>query len=503
MSRGAEDGADRGKTSTFAEVGPEEASGVQRSDARRTALGAEIELQQREIRKLRGQVGRLERLLRMQADDSAASRHLEELVLESERRAHIDEALRRATLAFQRSPNDPDAVVQVAGQALLEGDLRSVLCDVDPERGEVVFRQYFVSPVLLRATEQLTGIPAEGFRLRTRDIELFRRVVEDRETVFTDDMVGFVERMLPEQVRWTASLLANIIGGRDVTMAPLVVGGRVAHVFMIFSEQLRPQDRQAVAFFAQLLAAAHERARMVRELQEHVGRLEDTQAQLVQAQKMEAVGQLVGGIAHDFNNMLTAIGSAAHLAQIEADEPNRLESNLELVADGVQKAGTLARQLLHLSRPSMRVLEKVDVDELLHDLEPLLTRVLDSAHFQIDLEAASGATIEVERSQLEQVVLNFVVNARDAMPEGGRIRVAAVRAADGQLAGVEVADTGQGMDPETRARALDPFFTTKGRRGTGLGLSVVRSIVEARAGRLEIETTPARGTGIRALFPLA
>ncbi|HBQ13842.1 MAG TPA: hybrid sensor histidine kinase/response regulator, partial [Myxococcales bacterium] len=99
-----------------------------------------------------------------------------------------------------------------------------------------------------------------------------------------------------------------------------------------------------------------------------------------------------------------------------ADEPSRLESNLELVADGVQKAGTLARQLLHLSRPSMRVLEKVDVDELLHDLEPLLTRVLDSAHFQIDLEAASGATIEVERSQLEQVVLNFVVNARDAMP---------------------------------------------------------------------------------------
>ena len=496
MSRGAEDGADRGKTSTFAEVGPEEASGVQRSDARRTALGAEIELQQREIRKLRGQVGRLERLLRMQADDSAASRHLEELVLESERRAHIDEALRRATLAFQRSPHDPDAVVQVAGQALLEGDLRSVLC-------EVVFRQYFVSPVLLRATEQLTGIPADGFRLRTRDIELFRRVVEDRETVFTDDMVGFVERMLPEQVRWTASLLANIIGGRDVTMAPLVVGGRVAHVFMIFSEQLRPQDRQAVAFFAQLLAAAHERARMVRELQEHVGRLEDTQAQLVQAQKMEAVGQLVGGIAHDFNNMLTAIGSAAHLAQIEADEPDRLASNLELVADGVQKAGTLARQLLHLSRPSMRVLEKVDVDELLHDLEPLLTRVLDSAHFQIDLEAASGATIEVERSQLEQVVLNFVVNARDAMPEGGRIRVAAVRAADGQLAGVEVVDTGQGMDPETRARALDPFFTTKGRRGTGLGLSVVRSIVEARAGRLDIETSPARGTSIRALFPLA
>ena len=503
MSRGAENDAEEGTSAEGSRTFADDQSGVQRSTARTTALGAEIELQQREIRKLRGQVARLERLLRMRADDGAATRHLEELTAESERRAHIDEALRRAALAFQRAPGDPSAVLDAAGEALLEGDLRAVLADVDPERGTLAFRRYFVSPVLLKAAEQLTGIEARDFALRYREVELFRRVIEDRETVFSDDMVVFVEGILPERLRWTASLLANIFGGRDVAMAPLVVSGRVAHVFMLFSDELRAQDVRAVAFFAQLLTAAHERGRMMRELQEHVGRLEETQAQLVQAQKMEAVGQLVGGIAHDFNNMLTAIGSAAHLAQLEASEPERLRANLELVADGVQKAGTLARQLLHLSRPSVRRLERVDVDALLHDLEPLLTRVLDSAHFQIDLEAASGATIEVERSQLEQVVLNFVVNARDAMPEGGRIRVAAVRDPERGLAGVEVADTGHGMDPETRARALDPFFTTKGRRGTGLGLSVVRSIVEARAGVLEIESEPGRGTRIRALFPLS
>ncbi len=237
--------------------------------------------------------------------------------------------------------------------------------------------------------------------------------------------------------------------------------------------------------------------------------------QLRQAQKMEAIGQLAGGVAHDFNNILTAV--FAHLDFLGANPSLDFDARV-VVAElekGAQRAANLTRQLLLFGRRSMMQPKVLDLNEVLADLEKMLRRILGEQLVFERIAADGLPRIRADRGMLEQVVVNLCVNARDAMPNGGRltIRTTAVEldalsasagpaARAGRFVRLSVADNGVGIDDATRERIFEPFFTTKGvGKGTGLGLATVHAIVERHQGWIEVDSALGRGTTISVYLP--
>jgi two-component system cell cycle sensor histidine kinase/response regulator CckA len=238
------------------------------------------------------------------------------------------------------------------------------------------------------------------------------------------------------------------------------------------------------------------------------------QEQLRQAQKMEAVGRLAGGVAHDFNNLLTVIlGHGEMLVRRLPDTDEGRASALE-IHKAARRGAWLARQLLTFSRRDLPTPEVLDLGAVMTDMEKLLRRLIGE---DIDVRTnvpREPATIRVDHGQLEQVVMNLALNARDAMLEGGMIEIeVAARASTGadwfaavgpEAVVVSVRDTGCGMDEETIAQACEPFFTTKDRsKGTGLGLSIVYGIVQGAGGALHIDSAVGVGTTISVAFARA
>jgi signal transduction histidine kinase/ActR/RegA family two-component response regulator len=237
--------------------------------------------------------------------------------------------------------------------------------------------------------------------------------------------------------------------------------------------------------------------------------------QLLQAQKMEVVGQLAGGIAHDFNNLLTVVLSAGSSLVDRLPKGDPGEEEAREIVEAAERAAALTRQLLAFSRRQHLAPRLVDLGEISAGMEPMLRRALGEA-VVLRLEVSGRAQVWADPGQLEIALLNLCVNARDAMPRGGRLDVAvATVAADdparpegpdvpaGPLAILVVRDTGVGMDAATRARIFEPFFTTKGQgRGTGLGLPIVQAVVGEAGGALRIDSEPGRGTEFRLYFPL-
>jgi len=251
------------------------------------------------------------------------------------------------------------------------------------------------------------------------------------------------------------------------------------------------------------------------ERREAQARLDEAREQLFQAQKMESLGQLTGGIAHDFNNILAAILGSVELARKRADgdaDP-RLVQMLENAAQAARRGVTLTQRLLAFARRQDLKPEPVDVKRLFDDMRHILDRTLDgSSNLMVHFPEVLGAVL-VDPVQLEMALLNLVVNARDAMPDGGPITVSARDAVlmevnafglpAGRYVAVSVADRGEGMDEATLVRAIEPFFTTKGvGKGTGLGLPMVLGLAEQSGGRLELESTVGQGTTATIWLPV-
>jgi two-component system cell cycle sensor histidine kinase/response regulator CckA len=228
--------------------------------------------------------------------------------------------------------------------------------------------------------------------------------------------------------------------------------------------------------------------------------------QLRQSQKMEAVGQLAGGIAHDFNNMLTAITGYAELLADSLDEGDPRADDVDQVRKAAAHAAVLTRQLLAFSRKQVLLPQMLDVNDVVRGLESMLARTLGA---EVELTTALAeplAGVETDPDQLAQVVLNFVLNGRDAMPAGGRLTITTGDVAlDGEpFVSIEVTDTGTGMDEETRNRAFEPFFTTKDvGKGTGLGLATAYGFVSQSGGTIQIESVLGQGSTFRVLLPAA
>ncbi len=221
---------------------------------------------------------------------------------------------------------------------------------------------------------------------------------------------------------------------------------------------------------------------------------------LAQAQRLESVGQLAGGVAHDFNNLLSVILTCVGFATRELPADHPVRDDVEEIGRAADRAAALTRQLLMFSRREVVKPEVLDVGSLLRDLERLLNRTLSE---RIALRITVGPDllpVLADRAQLEQVLVNLAVNARDAMPNGGTLSIAVTGVAEGVR--ITVVDDGTGMLEEVRDRAFEPFFTTKDPgQGTGLGLATVHGIVTDSGGMVDIDSAPGRGTRVTIFLP--
>ncbi|HJQ22928.1 MAG TPA: response regulator [Blastocatellia bacterium] len=239
--------------------------------------------------------------------------------------------------------------------------------------------------------------------------------------------------------------------------------------------------------------------------------------QLRQAQKMEAIGQLAGGVAHDFNNLLTIIMGYAQLLQAQTDSSSPRGREIEEILDAAQRAASLTSQLLAFSRKQVLAPQILDLNAVVADTEKMLRRLIGE-HIELVTDfAADLDPVQADPGQLQQVIMNLAVNARDAMPEGGKLiirtRNAGLNESDvrdypgcepGDYVMLTVTDTGLGMDPATVSHIFEPFFTTKEQgKGTGLGLSTVFGIVKQSGGHVAVDSRPGRGTTFQICLPRA
>jgi len=310
-------------------------------------------------------------------------------------------------------------------------------------------------------------------------------------------------RLLTERKAKAATFNALVQGG--VGAAFLLICGIGALVAYL-----------ARATFSELAGARDRLAAVNNDLMDQIGRREEVESQLRQAQKMEAVGQLTGGIAHDFNNMLGVIVSALDLMETRLKRGDHgIERFIDAATKAAERAVTLTHRLLAFARQQPLAPRPIDANQMIASMSDLLRSTLGE-HIRIEAVSAAGLwRTNADAHQLEGAILNVAINARDAMPDGGKLTIETGNAfldedycrqngevAPGQYVMIAVTDTGAGMPADVAARAFDPFFTTKpAGRGTGLGLSQVYGFIKQSRGHIKIYSEIGAGTTVKIYLP--
>lgn len=307
-------------------------------------------------------------------------------------------------------------------------------------------------------------------------------------------------------------------GSASLISLPLITNGWTFGALNIYAKELGAFDVQEVNLLKELagelsfgIAASRTRDEQKRWEEEK----EKLQAQLLQAQKMEAIGTLAGGVAHDFNNLLTTIQGYTEIAMLDADQTEPLHKNLEQIHYAAERAAGLTRQLLLFSRKQPMELVAIQVNRTIEGLLKMLKRLIgEDIAIKTELEPDLWA-VRADIGNIEQVFMNLAVNARDAMPEGGTLTIKTHKvtlddeyckmipdARPGKFVCLSVADTGTGMDKAVLQRIFEPFFSTKEfGKGTGLGLAVVYGIVKQHEGWINVYSEPGQGSIFKVYLP--
>ena len=362
--------------------------------------------------------------------------------------------------------------------------------------------------LFMRLRELTAGNPEQQHRMPMLQTEMNRRIAILKQTLDVREREGFeparrlVESNLGlDTMRAVTALIDQVSNSENALLQQRLTD--LAHTQQVLAGTAEIElgltllVMTAGAVLIWLAWRERERAR-----KDH----EQTRTLLAQAQKMETLGQLAGGIAHDFNNMLAVIRGGTQMLRrrLIAGDPEiaRIVGHID---QGADRAAGLTTRLLAFSRRRSVAQEVTDANALVAGMADILRYTL-GAGIEVETVLAPDLwPIVVDRNQLENAILNLAVNARDAMPEGGRLSIETANiSVDGKNAvSISVQDTGRGMTPEVLSRALEPFFTTKGEgRGTGLGLAQVQALVRQSGGSTQIDSAPGAGTTITLRFPV-
>ncbi|HEY5205160.1 MAG TPA: ATP-binding protein [Roseiarcus sp.] len=419
-------------------------------------------------------------------------------------------------------------VIEITDKVRIEREL-----DAERKSLKLMFEQAPGFIAMLSGREHRFTMANEAYRtlVAGRDV-VGRTVAEALPEVIEQGFVGLLDRVYasgePHIGRGVAvNLQHGPEGGLtertlDFIYQPIVAGDGATTGIFIQGHDVTEQHETEKAIRAEVAERrrAEEALRVLnntleQRVHDEVSARSKVEEQLRQVQKMEAVGQLTGGIAHDFNNMLAVILGGLNLLQRKlARGETDVERFVEGAIDGAQRAATLTQRLLAFSRQQPLSPEPLIVNKLVAGMSELLDRTLGE-HVKVETVLAADLwQVKADPAQLENAILNLAVNARDAMPGGGRLTIETLNAfvddayaegfaiEAGQYVLIAVADTGSGMAPEVIAKAFDPFFTTKGAgKGTGLGLSQVYGFVRQSGGHVKIYSEPGVGTSVKVYLP--
>lgn len=411
------------------------------------------------------------------------------------RHAQLD-AQRRASQQSLVAYLGQQALAGVPLDALFEEAVESVAEALDAEFAEILELRREEEHLVLRAGVGWRGASVGSTTVDVEERSLAAATLASTTPVTVDDMR--TETRFPG----TAFLHRHrVISSVSVAIRH---GDETFGVLAVHSARQRPFTREDAAFVetvAHALAAAVQRLRADAEQKER----EELRARLEQAQRLETIGRLTSGIAHDFNNLLLIIkGYASFLENQVSDDVAR--GRIAQILQATDSAGALTRQLLLFGQRRHVEPTLVDVNAVIERIHKLLGHSLGVA-IELDVRLEPGLpAVTVDPTQLEQVLLNLTVNARDAMPDGGRVTIetGVVTEAGGDAVRIAVRDTGFGMPPEVKERVFEAFFTTKpDGEGTGLGLATVHGIVSEAGGRIDIDSVPDAGTRIDVFLPAA
>ena len=315
--------------------------------------------------------------------------------------------------------------------------------------------------------------------------------------------------------------IVTALGNRTIVNVPLTLIDRPFGAIgtgTFGDEGVRVPSRADLAYLeamGQQLVMASARILLDQQRKEAAAEREALMRQLEQRQRLESLGRLAGGVAHDFNNLLTVVHGSASLLLLEEDDPEKVEE-LRVIIDAAERSEQLTRKLLAMGKRQPLRLEVTGLDAIVRDAQALMRPVVPKG-VELECSVEEGMRVRVDAAQVEQLLLNLVLNACDAMPEGGRVTVRGdavelderfaeehVWARPGLYAQVVVEDTGVGMEPELLARIFEPFFTTKPEeKGSGLGLAISRGVAEQHGGFLHATSVPGEGSRFALYLPRA
>ncbi|HET6976051.1 MAG TPA: PAS domain S-box protein [Pyrinomonadaceae bacterium] len=378
---------------------------------------------------------------------------------------------------------------------------------------------------------EFVGERERNFTGIVRDITERKRAEEERERFFVVSADLLVIAGFDGQFKWVSPAWERALGwtSAELTAHPwlhfvhpddqertIKEGERIFHGAEVIAFENRYRHKNGSYHWISWRSRPYMAEQLIYGSATDITEQKHLEDQLRQAQKLESIGQLAGGVAHDFNNVLTVIMGHAEVGLPRLPEDHAVRNNLQEIVNAAERAATLTRQLLAFSRKQVLEPEIVDINRSVRETEKMLQRLIGEHIELVTLLDPEPGRVMADRSQLEQVLLNLAVNARDAMPRGGKLIIETksvlldedytrrhVHVQPGRYVMLAVSDTGMGMSSETMQHIFEPFFTTKeSGKGTGLGLSMVYGIVKQSGGNIWVYSEPEHGTTFKIYLPL-